>query len=101
MEKHDRLSAAVFCTHHHIELSFLQLLHEQGLIELHRQNEEAFLQPDEVGVVEKLVRLHYDLQINVEGLDAIGHLLQRLEALQTEVAGLKNRVRFYEQQLGA
>ena len=97
MERHERISAAVFCTHHRIDVSFLQTLHDQGLIDLDNQPEEVFLDPDKLEVIERLVRLHCDLHINVEGLDAIGHLLQQMNTLQEEVATLKNRLRIYEQ----
>lgn len=58
--------------------------------------EDGQVPHDELGRLESLVRLHYDLHINLEGLDAINHLLQRMENLQREVAGLRSRLRLYE-----
>lgn len=92
----ERISANEFCGHHRIDVSFLRILHEQGLIELRTEEEETFLSPDDLEAVEKLVRLHYDLHINLEGLDAIRHLLALMENLQAENRFLKNRLRFYE-----
>jgi chaperone modulatory protein CbpM len=46
--------------------------------------------------VEKFVRLHYDLDINVEGIEAIGHLLEKLEAIQARNRQLQNRLGLYE-----
>jgi len=40
--------------------------------------------------------LHVDLDINIEGLDAISHLLQKVNALQNELVALRNRLQIYE-----
>jgi len=42
------------------------------------------------------MRLHFDLHINLEGLDAVYHLLQRVENLQSEITSLNNKLRLYE-----
>jgi hypothetical protein len=36
------------------------------------------------------------MDINLEGIEAISYLLQRVENLQDEVNVLRNRLRFYE-----
>ncbi|WP_337813549.1 chaperone modulator CbpM, partial [Parabacteroides johnsonii] len=41
-------------------------------------------------------RMYYDLSINIEGIDAIHHLLGRVESLQQEVNRLKSKLRLYE-----
>ena len=43
-----------------------------------------------------LLSENYDLSINLEGIDAIHHLLNRVEKLQAEVFRLKNRLLLYE-----
>lgn len=40
--------------------------------------------------------MYYDLSINLEGIDAIHHLLKRVEQLQDEIFRLKNRLHLYE-----
>ena len=45
-----------------------------------------------------MVRLHYDLEINMEGIDAITHLLKKLQTMQDEISVLKNKLRVYERQ---
>ncbi len=40
--------------------------------------------------------MHYDLNINLEGIDAIYHLLNRVSALQQELETVKNRLKFHE-----
>jgi hypothetical protein len=41
-----------------------------------------------------MVHLHYDLDINIEGIEAISHLLDRVDNLQRELITLKNRLGF-------
>ncbi|RYF77335.1 MAG: MerR family transcriptional regulator [Chitinophagaceae bacterium] len=84
-----------FCQYHQIEVSFLHSLHEYGLIEITTIEEETFLSPEQVEAIEKMIRLHYDLRINLEGIDAIQHLLQRMETMQSEMTLLRNRLRLY------
>ena len=40
----------------------------------------------------KFVRLHYDLDINVEGIETISHLLEKIGELQKQILQLKNNV---------
>jgi hypothetical protein len=96
MQETTLISAKAFCTHHQIELSFIHSLHDYGLIEVTIAEEDYLLPPDQLEALEKLVRLHYDLHINLEGIDAIYHLLKRVEDMQREMAVLRSRLRLYE-----
>jgi hypothetical protein len=40
--------------------------------------------------------LHYELHINIEGIDAIYNLLKQVELLQLEIRTLKNKLNSYE-----
>lgn len=98
MQEKELVSAKAFCTHHRIELSFVQSLSEYGLIEITTAEEDFLLSQDQLAALEKMVRLHYDLRINLEGIDAIYHLLERVEGLQRELTMLRNRLQLYEGQ---
>lgn len=85
-----------FCTHHEIEFSFINSLNEIGLIEITFVEETQYIYKDQIKDIEKMIRLHYELDINLEGIDAITHLLQRADNLQKELKTLKNRLQMYE-----
>ncbi len=51
---------------------------------------------EEVVELEKFSRLYYDLNINVPGIDALKHLLEKLKELQQETENLRARLRIYE-----
>ena len=42
-----------------------------------------------------MIHLHYELDVNIEGIDVIHHLLKKLEEAQDEIGRLKSKLRFY------
>jgi len=96
MTEEQFILVSTFCEKYQVEPSFVQSLSEYGLIEMNNINESDFISLDRIHDVEKFIHLHYDLDINVEGIDAISHLLARLKVLQDEIASLKNKLRMYE-----
>ena len=92
MQTEDLLSAEECWTHYNIQMSFIQSLHEYGLIEVNRIESVEFIPKDKLHDLEKFIHLHYDLDINFEGLDAINHLLERIKSLQHELNLLKSRL---------
>lgn len=95
MQKSDLISASEFCLHYRVEMSFIGSLEEYGLLETIKENEEIFISAEQVCELEKIIRLHYDLNVNMEGIDVILHLLKNLEAAQEEAVRLKNQLSFY------
>jgi len=96
MEMKKMISTHEFCDSHHIEISFIQSLEETGLIEITTIEETEFIPISQLQQLEKIVRLYYDLGINIEGIDTVTNLLQRIIGLQNEVTLLKNRLRLFE-----
>lgn len=90
------IAVEVFATHQGVEPTFVHALHERGLIQITVVHEQHFLEPEQLGRVEQLARMHYDLDINLEGLEAICHLLDRMDAAQQEARDLRQRLRLYE-----
>ncbi|MBC7828585.1 MAG: chaperone modulator CbpM [Chitinophagaceae bacterium] len=90
------IPAEKFCTQHNIELSFISLLHENGLIEVTTVAQTTFISEDCLPDLEKIMRLHYELDINLEGIEAITHLLQRIENMQDELRVVRTRLQLYE-----
>lgn len=96
METDDLIPVQEIVTHHKIEISFLDSLHEFGLIEITTVKETRYILKVQMSELEKMIRLHYELDINLEGIEAISHLLQRVNNLQDELIAAKNRLRVYE-----
>src|SRR5690349_4498722 len=88
---------AEFCKHYNVEVSFIQSLNEYGLTEITVVKETPCIYEENIRDLEKIMRLHYDLDINLEGIEAISHLLHRLDDLQHELLVLKNQLKFYKE----
>lgn len=85
-----------FCASHKIEITFISSLHESGLIELTTIRESEFIEVDQLQKLEKFIRLYYELDINLEGIETINYLLQRINSMNDEISHLKNTLRLYE-----
>ena len=85
-----------YIRHSHIEPQFIGLLEENDLIHTQEIENRHYLHPDELSNLESYARLYYDLSINIEGIDAIHHLLERIHTLQEEMQELRNRLQLWE-----
>jgi hypothetical protein len=85
-----------YIRHSHIEPQFIALLEENDLIHTQEIEHKHYLHPDELSNLESYARMHYDLSINIEGIDAIHHLLERIQFLQAEMQELRNRLQLWE-----
>jgi len=92
----DLIAVNEFCASHNIEISFIDLLQQNGLIEISTVESKYFVEKERLPQLEKIVRFYYELDINLEGIETITYLLQRIENQQNEIIKLKNRLRFYE-----
>lgn len=96
MKREHYIIAKEFCSSHNIEISFLDRLDENGLIRLERIGELLYIWEDQLPSLERIVNLYSDLGVNIEGIDTILNLLERVDELQTEIITLKNKLSLYE-----
>lgn len=85
----DLITITEFCIKYDIESSFINSLVESGIITLTIINQERFIHIDQLSEIDRYIHFHYDLQINIEGIDAIRHLLEKLNNMQEEIQQLK------------
>ena len=79
-----------------IERSFVEELNQSGLVRLVTEQDREFVECDELEYLEQFIRWNRDLDINVAGIEALHHLLQRMNSLQDELTRLKNELAFYK-----
>ncbi|WP_420151720.1 chaperone modulator CbpM [Spirosoma sp.] len=96
MQTAQLISVREFCVHHHVEITFIETLANNGLIEITTVERAIYVHPEQLGRLEKFVRLHQDLSIHTDDLDVVSDLLDRVESLQQQVTSLQNRLIFYE-----
>jgi signal transduction histidine kinase len=98
MENKKLILIEQFCKHHEIEFSFINSLQEFGLIEIVVIENEKYISEEQLNDVEKMIRLHYELEINMQGIDAVFNLLRQINDLQQELTAAKNRLRLFEEE---
>ena len=76
--------------------TFINDLKDYELVEIVVSDNDNYIKTTQINEVEKLMRLHFDLNINLEGLDAVYNLLQRVEDMQNQITSLNNKLRLYE-----
>jgi len=96
MARNKNIPVDQFCVHYGIEVSFVHSLIEYGLTEYTIVEDQTYLPENKIKDLERMIRMHYDLDINLEGIEAISHLLDRLDTMKEELKRVKNRLVFYE-----
>jgi len=96
MATQDLILIEKLCLHYKIKFSFFDALENIGLIKIEIFEQNKFIHQDKIRDLEKMIRLHHELNVNLEGIDIALNLLQKEKALQEEINTLKNRLRLYE-----
>ena len=96
MNTENFISLNTLSIHYQVDISFFNTLVEMGLIEVEELDQSFYVQQDKITVIEKMIRLHHELDVNVEGIDVVFNLLARIKDLQNELMITKNRLRLYE-----
>ena len=97
MEPEKYIRITELCSYYSIDDSFVHSLRDYGLMEIVVMEDQEVIPEDQVKDFEKMLRLHYELEINLEGIDAINHLLHQIRELQEEVKSLRNRLTRWEE----
>ena len=96
MSEEEIIPFEIVCTYYQVEETFLETLELHGLISVSYVENRKFILREEIADLEKYSRLYYDLDINVPGIDALNHLLEKIKQMQREAEILKARLRIYE-----
>lgn len=96
MNQDELVALKILCTHYEVDMSFFSRLHELDLIEIYTEKKVDYVHRDKVGDIERMIRLHVELDINHEGIDTIFNLLEKIDRLESEVTSMRNRLKRYE-----
>jgi len=87
-----------YCVNYSVDPSFITALEESGLIVLKVIEEKKFIHFAQLVEMERFIHFHYDLNINMEGIDVIMNLLKKVKQMQQEIDDLKTHIHIYENQ---
>lgn len=96
MKAQQLIPAKTICSHYSIEVSFVDALNKMGLIKIEIIEQDLFIHQNQIRDLEKIIRLHNELNVNLEGIDIVLNLLKKERKLRKELTTLKNRLRLYE-----
>ncbi len=89
-------AVTTFCSVHNIEYSFISMLQNEGLISITVENDDEFIEEEQLHDLEVYTRWHHEMGINPEGIDAIRHMVTKMRELQNELNMLKHKLQRYE-----
>lgn len=92
------ISITEFCEREHLEVSFVSALIEEGMVTITEVNETICIYEEDIPRIRKFSRLHDELEINVQGIDTIANLLDRIELLEHEILQLRSRVKRFDRE---
>jgi len=96
MTKQNFIPIHKLCELYQVDMSFFSNLNEIGLIQITTIEQSHFVHQDKINDIEKMIRIHRDLDLNLEGIDIVFNLLQKIDDLENELITIKNRLQFYE-----
>lgn len=88
----ERISREELVKIYNIEVTFFDELEEYGLVTTQTENNIKYLLYEELPQFEKFANWHYDLEVNMPGLEVINNLLHKINVLQDENRRLMQRV---------
>lgn len=77
---------------YNIEITFFDELVDSGLLSIQTENEIRYVMYEDLPVFEKFTNWHYDLEINLPGLEVIHDMLGKMEDLKQKNRELMNKL---------
>ncbi|WP_080780104.1 chaperone modulator CbpM [Chryseobacterium phocaeense] len=88
----ERISREELVKIYNIEITFFDELVEVGLLNVETDNDIRYLLYEDLPVFEKFTNWHYDLEINLPGLEVINDMLRKMEDLKQKNRDLMNKL---------
>jgi molybdopterin converting factor small subunit len=86
------------CSHYSVEQTFVLNLNEIGLIRIVVVEDHRYIHHDTVRDLEKMIRMHQELEVNPAGIDVVFNLLQKIDELNEELSSAKEKLSLFEEQ---
>lgn len=96
MKDQDLILLGELCSHYSVEISFFEEVEQHGLLQVLTIADQRYVAMDQLSHVERIIRLHQDLQVNLEGIDVIFNLLERIDSLEQRLKERDSRLGVYE-----
>lgn len=88
----DRISREELVKIYNIEITFFDELVDNGLLNVETEDNVRYLIYEDLQVFEKFANWHYDLEVNLPGLEVIHHMLRKIDDLHQKNRELMNKL---------
>ncbi len=88
----ERISREELVKIYNIEVTFFDELVDSGLLKIQTENEIRYLMYEDLPSFERFANWHYDLEINLPGLEVIHEMLKKMEDLKQKNRELMNKL---------
>lgn len=85
-----------FTQNSRIEPSFIILLHNEGLIDIVAEEGKQYIRESQLPDLERYARWHYELSVNIEGIDVIHNLLEKMHDMERELQELRKVFHYHK-----
>jgi hypothetical protein len=96
METNNLVLIDQLCSNCDVEVSFINSLNENGLIQIIVLDDKKYISNEQLKDVERAIHFHYELNINIEGIEVIYSLLKQINDLQQELSLAKNKLSLFD-----
>lgn len=96
MEINNLVLVEHFCSNSDVEFSFINSLSDSGLIEIIVLEDKKYISKEQLKDLERAIHFHYELNINIEGIEVIYNLLKQIDDLQQELIVTKNKLNLFD-----
>ncbi len=96
MEEENLILVSHYCKQTSTSIAFIDSLQEYGFIQVLLVEAHKYVHPQDIEEIERISRLQEELGINLEGIDALNHMIRKVNHLEKELKIAKDRLRIYE-----
>jgi len=97
MEAKEFIPVINLCTHYEVAISFFDELNDIGLIKIVAVEQKPCLHCEHLNKVERIIRIYKELNVNIEGIDVIFNLLDRIKKLEAQLMSTQDKLLKFEE----
>ncbi|CAM1340846.1 chaperone modulator CbpM [Tenacibaculum aestuarii] len=96
MSNKELISIQKVIVHHNLDEQFIESIESFQLIEIVVKDTDKYVYVEQLPTLEKIIRLYYDLEVNMQGIDVINNMLDRMDMMRKTIQQLENKLKLYE-----
>nr|WP_299036065.1 chaperone modulator CbpM [uncultured Tenacibaculum sp.] len=96
MSNKELISIQKVIVHHNLDEQFIESIESFQLIEFVVKDTNKYVYVEQLPTLEKIIRLYYDLEVNMQGIDVINNMLDRMDMMRKTIQQLENKLKLYE-----